>query len=62
MQWDVRLHTISFIRHPDCSRTHLTSDEVDWPQAHRTLKEEVPRLFQVWALGVQVGDEYLSDK
>jgi hypothetical protein len=41
---------------------HLMSDEVDWPQAHRTLKEEVPRLFQVWALGVQVGDEYLSDK
>jgi hypothetical protein len=24
-------------------------DEVDWPQVHRTLHEEVPRLFQVWA-------------
>jgi len=24
-------------------------DEVDWPQVHRTLNEEVPRLFQVWA-------------
>jgi hypothetical protein len=24
-------------------------DEVDWPHVHRTLNEEVPRLFQVWA-------------
>ncbi len=24
-------------------------DEVDWPQVHRTLNNEVPRLFQVWA-------------
>ncbi len=24
-------------------------DVVDWPQVHRTLNEEVPRLFQVWA-------------
>jgi hypothetical protein len=24
-------------------------DEVDWPQVHRTLNEEVLRLFQVWA-------------
>ena len=24
-------------------------EEVDWPQVHRTLNEEVPRLFQVWA-------------
>jgi hypothetical protein len=24
-------------------------DEVDWPQVHRTLNDEVPRLFQVWA-------------
>jgi hypothetical protein len=24
-------------------------DKVDWPQVHRMLKEEVPRLFQVWA-------------
>ncbi len=24
-------------------------DEVDWPRVHRTLNEEVPRLFQVWA-------------
>jgi hypothetical protein len=24
-------------------------DKVDWPQVHRTLNEEVPRLFQVWA-------------
>jgi hypothetical protein len=24
-------------------------DEVDWPQVHRTLTKEVPRLFQVWA-------------
>ncbi len=23
-------------------------DEVDWSQVHRTLNEEVPRLFQVW--------------
>jgi Fe2+ or Zn2+ uptake regulation protein len=23
-------------------------DEVDWPQVHRTLHEEVPRLFQLW--------------
>ncbi len=23
--------------------------EVDWPQVHRTLSDEVPRLFQVWA-------------
>ncbi len=23
-------------------------DEVDWPQVHRTLTKEVPRLFQVW--------------
>jgi hypothetical protein len=24
-------------------------DKVDWPNVHRTLNEEVPRLFQVWA-------------
>ncbi len=24
-------------------------DEVDWPHVHRTLHEEVPQLFQVWA-------------
>ncbi len=24
-------------------------DEVDWPNVHCTLNEEVPRLFQVWA-------------
>jgi hypothetical protein len=24
-------------------------DEVDWPNVHRTLNKEVPRLFQVWA-------------
>ncbi len=24
-------------------------DEVDWPQVHRTLNENVPQLFQVWA-------------
>ncbi len=24
-------------------------DEVDWPQVHRTLNEEVLWLFQVWA-------------
>ncbi len=24
-------------------------DEVDWPQVYRTLNEEVPRLFQIWA-------------
>jgi hypothetical protein len=24
-------------------------DEVDWPQVHQTLNDEVPRLFQVWA-------------
>jgi hypothetical protein len=24
-------------------------DEVDWPNVHRMLNEEVPRLFQVWA-------------
>jgi hypothetical protein len=24
-------------------------DKVDWPQVHRTLTKEVPRLFQVWA-------------
>ncbi len=24
-------------------------NEVDWPQVHWMLKEEVPRLFQVWA-------------
>jgi hypothetical protein len=24
-------------------------DEVDWLQMHRTLNDEVPRLFQVWA-------------
>jgi hypothetical protein len=24
-------------------------DEVDWPHMHRTLHEEVSRLFQVWA-------------
>jgi hypothetical protein len=24
-------------------------DEVDWPHVHRTLNEEVPQLFQVWA-------------
>jgi hypothetical protein len=24
-------------------------DEVDWPHVHRTLNDEVPRLFQVWA-------------
>jgi hypothetical protein len=24
-------------------------DEVDWPQVHQTLINEVPRLFQVWA-------------
>ena len=24
-------------------------DEVDWPHVHRTLNEEVSRLFQVWA-------------
>jgi hypothetical protein len=23
-------------------------DKVDWPQVHRTLTKEVPRLFQVW--------------
>jgi hypothetical protein len=23
-------------------------NEVDWPQVHRTLSNEVPRLFQVW--------------
>jgi hypothetical protein len=26
-----------------------TFNEVDWPQVYRTLNEEVPRLFQVWA-------------
>ena len=26
-----------------------TFDEVAWPHVHRTLNEEVPRLFQVWA-------------
>ena len=26
-----------------------TFEEVGWPQVHRTLNEEVPRLFQVWA-------------
>ncbi len=24
-------------------------DKVDWPNVHRTLNKEVPRLFQVWA-------------
>jgi hypothetical protein len=24
-------------------------DEVNWPHVHRTLNQEVPRLFQVWA-------------
>jgi hypothetical protein len=24
-------------------------DKVDWPNVHRMLNEEVPRLFQVWA-------------
>jgi hypothetical protein len=24
-------------------------DEVDWPQVHWTLNEDIPRLFQVWA-------------
>lgn len=24
-------------------------DKVDWPQVHRTLNKEVPRLFQIWA-------------
>ncbi len=24
-------------------------DEVDWPQVHRTLNEDVPWLFQVWS-------------
>jgi hypothetical protein len=24
-------------------------DKVDWLNVHRTLNEEVPRLFQVWA-------------
>ncbi len=24
-------------------------DKVDWPQVHRRLNEEVPRIFQVWA-------------
>ncbi len=24
-------------------------DEVDWPNVHCTLNEEVPRLFQIWA-------------
>jgi hypothetical protein len=24
-------------------------DEVDWPNVHRMLNKEVPRLFQVWA-------------
>ncbi len=34
----------------ETSRTFTDAfDEVDWPQAHRTLNEEVPRLFQVWA-------------
>jgi hypothetical protein len=28
-------------------------DKVDWPQVHRTLNEDVPQLFQVWA-GKQV--------
>jgi hypothetical protein len=39
-----------------CSFFHATLwmftnsfDEVDWPNVYRTLNEEVPRLFQVWA-------------
>jgi hypothetical protein len=39
-----------------CTFFHETSrmftdafDEVDWPQVHRTLNDEVPQLFQVWA-------------
>ncbi len=27
-------------------------DKVDWPHVHRTLHEEVSRLFQVWACKV----------
>ncbi len=34
--WTSRLFTDAF-------------DEVDWPQVHRMLNKEVPRLFQVWA-------------
>jgi hypothetical protein len=29
--------------------SRIAFDEVDWPQAHRMLTKEVPRLFQVWA-------------
>jgi hypothetical protein len=39
-----------------CKFFHETSrmftdafDEVDWPQVHWMLSDEVPRLFQVWA-------------
>jgi hypothetical protein len=39
-------------------------DEVDWPHVHRTLNEEVPGLFQVWAckqvMGISATNKNLS--
>jgi hypothetical protein len=39
-------------------------DKVDWPQVHRTLTKEVPRLFQVWACkqvtNIAATNNYLS--
>ncbi len=55
MTSDTRAH-IRYVAGRQVARTffHETSrmftdafDEVDWPQVHRTLNEEVPQLFQV---------------
>jgi hypothetical protein len=39
-------------------------DEIAWPHVHRTLNEEVPRLFQVWAckqvMGISATNKNLS--
>ncbi len=57
MTSDTRAH-IQYTAGRQVARTffHETSrmftnafDKVDWPQVHRTLNEEVPWLFQVWA-------------
>jgi hypothetical protein len=56
MTSDTRAH-IRYVagRQVACLFFHNTSrmftdafDEVDWPQVHRTLTKEVPRLFQAW--------------
>ena len=53
----------SFFHETSCMFTNAF-DEVAWPHVYRTLNEEVPRLFQVWAckqvMGISATNKNLS--